>query len=191
MCIRDSAKWDGLTRHWFFEDAEVANFEPGQPPTIEKPPSPLVRTNWHETPWQLIKPGLAAPYLGIPDLNSWLAANRKIEWADKRPYLTQWHYRWAQPFVCLVTVLLAAPLGIVFSRRGASGSIALAVFLCAGMVLLSTISLTLGEAGYLPPAVAAWTTNAIFGTLALWLFHRRMAGLPIYQTLRRLLPAGD
>ena len=91
----------------------------------------------------------------------------------------------------MVTVLLAAPLGIVFSRRGASGGVALAVFLCAGMLFLSTISLALGESGYLPPAVAAWATNAIFGAVAVWLFHRRMAGLPIYQMIRRLLPLED
>lgn len=185
------ATWNKQDRHWYFEDAELGKFEPGQPPTFEKPPSPLVRTTWRETPWQLIKPGLAAPYLGIPDLNSWLLANRDIEWADKRPYLTQWHHRWAQPFVCVVTVLLAAPLGIVFSRRGATGGVALAVFLCAGMLFLSTISLALGESGYLPPAVAAWATNVIFGAIAVWLFHRRMVGLPIYQAIRRLLPLED
>jgi LPS export ABC transporter permease LptG len=185
------ATWDRTSRRWLFDDPEVCSFVPDQPPHFDRPPSPLIQPDWPETPWQLIKPGLPARFLGIPDLNSWLAANRDVEWADKRPYLTQWHYRWAQPVVCLVTVLLAAPLGIVFSRRGATGGVALAIFVCAGMLFVSGISLTLGEAGYLPPALAAWTNNLVFGTFALWLFHRRMVGLPIYQTLRRLLPMAD
>lgn len=185
------ASWDREDRRWTFEDAWLQRFRRGEPPEFERAPDPLVQPDWQETPWQLIKPGLPATDLGIPDLNSWLRSNRHIEWADKLPYLTQWHHRWAQPFVCLVTTLLAAPLGIVFSRRGATGGIALAVFLCGGMVFLSSVALALGESGYLPPAAAAWLTNAVFGVIALYLFHRRMSGLPIYQAIRRLLPLED
>lgn len=185
------ARWSREHRSWTFEEAWLERFRRGEPPVFEPAPNPLVKTDWQETPWQLIKPGLPATDLGIPDLNSWLRANRGIGWSDQLPYLTQWHQRWAQPFVCLVTTLLAAPLGIVFSRRGASGGVALAVFLCGGMVFLSTVSLAFGESGYLPPPAAAWLTNATFGLVALYLFHRRMSGLPIYQAIRRLLPLED
>jgi lipopolysaccharide export LptBFGC system permease protein LptF len=87
--------------------------------------------------------------------------------------------------------MLAAPLGIVFSRRGATGAVALAVFLCGGMLFVSNLSLALGESGYLAPALAAWAPNVLFGLIALYFFHRRMTGLPIYQTIRRLIPLED
>jgi hypothetical protein len=34
--------------------------------------------------------------------------------------------------------------------------------------------------------MAAWLPNAFFALLGLYLFHRRMAGRPIYQSLLRL-----
>jgi len=189
--LSPKATWKRKTRQWTFENPILETFRDADPPVFQTIAEPVVKNGWPETPWQLVKPGLPAPVLGIPELNSWLATNQDVEWADRLPYLTQWHYRWSQPFICLVVALLAAPLGIVFSRRGATGAVALAVFLCGGMLFVSNLSLALGEAGYLSPALAAWAPNALFGLVALYLFHRRMTGLPIYQTIRRLIPLED
>lgn len=187
------AFWEKKTHTWTFEEPTIGHFRPGQPAdfqTLEG--GPLKITSWSETPWQLIKPGLSAAYLGIPDLSSWLRANaQNAENADASPYLTQWHYRWALPFTCLVTVLLATPLAIHFSRRGAGGGVFIAVVLSALMLLLSNISLALGEAGTLSPAHAAWLPNVSFSLLGLYLFHRRLSGRPIYRSLLRFLPGND
>jgi lipopolysaccharide export LptBFGC system permease protein LptF len=59
------------------------------------------------------------------------------------------------------------------------------------MLLVSNISLALGEAGSLSPAFAAWLPNLAFALLGLYLFHRRVTGRPIYHTLRKILPGGD
>ena len=186
------AKWDRATRSWTFENPVIGRFKPGDPPVFETRQAPLVIDSWPETPWQLIKPGLEAAHLGIPDLNTWLQASaRHRGFADPSPYLTQWHYRWSQPFTCIVTVLLAAPLAIHFSRRGPGGGVFLAVVLSALMLLLSNISLAFGEAGLMRPALAAWLPNLAFALLGLYLFHRRVTGRPIYQSLLRLLPGTD
>lgn len=183
------AIWDRSKQTWTFEDPTIGLFRPGMPPEFTQPSSPVVHANWKETPWQLIKPGLSADFLGIPDLNGWLKANAGNEVSlDPAPYLTQWHYRWALPFTCLVTVLLAAPLAIHFSRRGAGGGIFLAVVLSALMLLVTSISLVLGEALILPPALGAWLPNILFGALGFYLFQRRLAGRPVYQRIKSLLP---
>jgi len=187
-----SATWDRKTRSWTFNQPVIGRYTPGSPPDFLKPEGPLTLDTWSETPWQLIKPGLAAAYLGIPDLNTWLDSNAQHNsFADPAPYLTQWHYRWALPFTCLVTVLLATPLAIHFSRRGPGGGIFLAVVLSALMLLVSNIVLAFGEAGTLSPALAAWLPNIGFALLGLYLFRRRITGRPIYHSLRRLLPSDD
>lgn len=186
------ARWDRDSRQWTFENAVSSRFEPGEPPVYKTNDGPLVISDWPETPWQLIKPGLSPEYLGIPDLNTWLNVNyHHPSSADPAPYLTQWHYRWALPFACMVTVLLATPLAIHFSRRGTGSGAFMAVVLSALMLLISGVVLAVGEAGLLPPAAAAWLPNAAFALLAVWLLHRRMTGRPIYQTLRKMLPGGD
>lgn len=189
-----TAAWSPMTRDWTFTDPRIqetrtqaaSKFTEVEPGT---PLEPLVVHGWSEVPAQLIRPGLPASQLGIPDLNDWLAANPLGTWASRGGHLTQWHYRWAQPVNCLIVVLLATPLGIVFTRRGASGGVAVAVFLCAGMLFLSNVCLALGDSGHLKPAVAAWLPNAAFGIIALYLFQRRLSGRPIYQTIRKFIPA--
>ncbi len=180
------ARWDKASAHWIFDKALWCRYQPGKPPLFERYDEPLVITDWSETPWQIIKPGLSAEYLGIPDLNAWMRTNElHPQMADEAPYRTHWHYRWALPFACLITILLATPLAIHFSRRGAGGEIFLAVALSALMMLTNTVVLAFGESGHLPPVVAAWLPNTIFAAIGLILYHRRIHGRPIYQSLRK------
>jgi LPS export ABC transporter permease LptG len=185
-----SAHWSKKDKHWVFSGVTLLDLTTTPIPTKVKTGDSIIR-DWSETPWQLVKPGLDQSVLGIPELNSWLKANQNVEWANRLPYLTQWHYRFAQPVICLITILLAAPLGIVFSRRGIGGGVSIALFLSAGMLFASTFFLTFGEAGYLPPVLAAWSTNILFTLIALYLFHRRLTGRPIYQSIMKLLPTEE
>ncbi len=190
--IAKQAFWDRTNRQWTFENPVVGRFKPNEPTVFEMNTEPLIMKSWSETPFQLIKPGLAANFLGIPDLTTWLLAHsRSDQFASPAPYLTQWHYRWALPLTCIVTVLLATPLGVHFSRRGPGGGILLAVILSGLMLLITGISLALGESGYLLPAQAAWLPNIAFAALGLYLFRRRITGRPIYLILRRLVPGND
>jgi len=186
----DTATWSRTNKNWTFTGVQLIDLQASPVPVRIKTENSITRT-WQETPWQLVKPGLDQSHLGIPELNSWLSANKDVEWSNRRPYLTQWHYRFAQPVICLITILIAAPLGIVFSRRGISGGVAIALFLCVGMLFSSSFFLTFGEAGHMPSALAAWATNILFALIALYLFNRRVTGRPIYQSLKKLLPTGE
>jgi lipopolysaccharide export system permease protein len=186
------AHWDRDSRDWIFTDVTRATFAPGVEPIFEKANAPLTVKGWSETPFQLIKPGLSATFLGIPGLTTWLRSNTHHDhFASPAPYLTQWHYRWALPFSCLVTVLLATPLAVHFSRRGPGGGIFLAVVFSGLMLMVSSISVALGESGSLRPVHAAWFPNVAFALLGLYLFRRRITGRPIYLVLRRFLPGND
>lgn len=184
------ATWSRESKQWTFSGVTLIDLQTSPVPLKINTGDTLTR-DWPETPWQLVKPGLDQSHLGIPELNSWLKAHDGVEWANRLPYLTQWHYRFAQPVICLITILLAAPLGIVFSRRGIGGGVSTAVFLSAGMLFSSTFFLTFGEAGHMPPALAAWGTNILFMFIAMYLFNRRLTGRPIYQSLIKLLPIGE
>lgn len=186
------ARWNRQARTWDFENAQLARFSDQEPPRFVSASELFTGIAWPETPLQLIKPGLEAAYLGIPDLTTWLASHRRNRsMVDPAPYLTQWHYRWALPFACVVTVLLATPLSIHFARRAPAGGIFFAVLLSALLLLVSSISLALGEAGLVHPVLAAWLPNLSFAIIGLYLYHRRISGRPIYQSLLRLLPGDE
>jgi len=182
----NSASWDRETRRWTFENATIGTHHDGGPPEFEKINGPLIVDSFEETPMQLIKPGLSAEHLGIPDLSSWLKSRAEgLNFADPAPYRTEWHYRWAMPFTCLVSVMLAVPLAVNFSRRGPAGSIALAVGFSAIMLLISTIVLAFGHAGDMPPVMAAWLPNLAFFGFGVYLFKQRIHGRPLFKRSRK------
>jgi lipopolysaccharide export system permease protein len=182
----DSASWDPATRQWTFENATVGTHRESGPPDFKKSDGPLVIDSFEETPMQLIKPGLSAEQLGIPDLNGWLKARAEgLNFADPAPYRTEWHHRWAMPFTCIVSVMLAVPLAVNFSRRGPAGSIILAVGFSAIMLLISTIVLAFGHAGDMSPVVAAWLPNFAFFALGVYLFKQRIHGRPLFKRSRK------
>lgn len=187
-----SASYNRGTRQWTFENPLIARFTKGEAPAFTQMDTPLVRKTWGETPAQIIKPGLEVEYLGIPELSTWLSSPMALQPTSNRSaYLTHWHYRWALPLTCLVTVLLAAPLSIHFARRGAGSGIFLAIVLSMLMLFISSITLALGEAAVVPPLLAAWLPNIVFSLLGLYLYRRRVTGRPIYQSVLRLVTVNN
>jgi len=76
-------------------------------------------------------------------------------------------------WVCFVVTLIAAPLGIGYSRRGILSSVATAIILVFAMNFVMHLFLALGEGARISSCAAAWTTNLIFGVLGVILLYFR------------------
>jgi lipopolysaccharide export LptBFGC system permease protein LptF len=81
-------------------------------------------------------------------------------------------FKYSIPAACLVLALIAAPLADRFAHLGSFAGLVVAI----GLVFLyngvRSWGLALGLAGVLPPAVAGWAQNVIFGGLGLALLIR-------------------
>jgi lipopolysaccharide export LptBFGC system permease protein LptF len=76
------------------------------------------------------------------------------------------------PTVCFLVIFVAAPCGIVYSRRGVLGGVALAIGLFFSLVFVSSLFIALGKGGRIPPFAAAWGPMIAFfavGCVMLWL----------------------
>ncbi len=84
----------------------------------------------------------------------------------------QWHKKFAFPLIAVIIVFLGAPFAFLVGTRGAVGGLAVAVGI--GVVYWSTAALfeAMGSAGQLPPLLAAWAPDAIFGFLGVYFFLR-------------------
>lgn len=81
--------------------------------------------------------------------------------------LVRYYQKFSQPLACLIVSLAGAPLGLLARRsRTNMGLIYSAVVVFIYYVLQST-SGALGEAGRIPPMLAAWLPNIFVGTLGL------------------------
>ena len=78
----------------------------------------------------------------------------------------------AVPVTCIVILLFGAPLATSTQRGGAAYGIGIS--LATTMIFLVLIQLTkaIGGGGLLPPNVAAWMPNAVFGVTGAFLLAR-------------------
>jgi LPS export ABC transporter permease LptG len=143
--------------------------------TSESKPT-LEITGWHETPWKIASATMNPEFLGIPELADYLRYNAEFPEARLAPFVTHWHYRWALPWVCMVVVFLAGPLGVVNGRRGIMGGVAGAITLFAGLIFSSSLFLALGKGDRIPGWVASWGPIAIFMAIGLYLFWLKATG---------------
>ena len=75
----------------------------------------------------------------------------------------------AFPFVTLIMTLLAVPFASTIGRSGAMGGIGVGIALAILYWTMISVFAALGTGGALPPMLAAWAPNLLFGAAALYL----------------------
>lgn len=73
------------------------------------------------------------------------------------------HGRIAAPWTSVVVVLIALPFGAVTGRRNVFVGVAMSIVICFSYFVMVPIGLAMGIRGWVPPWLAAWGPNLIFG----------------------------
>ncbi len=173
--IAARAVYEGSDHRWRLQRGIAIEFtESGDVAHLDKFVSgERVITEWSETPWRISSSHLQAQNLTVPELRDYLRVNNDFSSVALAPFRTYYWHRWILPWSCLVVVLIAAPLGIVYSRRAVLAGVAASIFIFFGMVFLNNLCLALGSGARVPPWVAAAFPNAFFALVgAVLLFYR-------------------
>lgn len=162
---------------WVFFDAA----EYTEDPRVSALLVPTLRTNalakpeFTETPEQIrsmiaINRRLRATYRSARDADiplfqilDYLRLNPRLTRADESWLLTKLHGRLAAPWTCVVVVLIAIPFGAASGRRNVFFGVAGSVFIAFAYFILLQVGLAAGVSGSLPPWLAAWLPNLVFG----------------------------
>ena len=181
MIVAKRAAWNPTTRAWTFYQAAVMDFVPGdlKLQSLHYEERWPIMESWRETPGSILSDRLNPEYLGVPELLAYLRTNASLPERSLAKYESALHWRFALPFRCFLLILLAAPLGIVSSRRGLLGGVSTAVGLFIAVFFLSAVVLKAGEGLYLPPAVGAWLTNGVFLVIGLVVLWMRSSNRPL------------
>jgi lipopolysaccharide export system permease protein len=102
-------------------------------------------------------------------LGQYIASLRQAGFDTSR-LAVQWQKKFAFPLIAAIIVFLGAPFAFLVGTRGAVGGLAVAV--CIGIIYWATAALfeAMGAVGQLPPLLAGWAPDAIFGFLAIYFF---------------------
>src|ERR1700730_2826494 len=174
---------------WELTDVKVVHYDSAGNIAEEKMYPSLTIEHWTETPFRLGSANGRAEFLSFPELHEYLHFNADFPVTLLAPFKTHLQYRLALPWTCFVVVLIAAPLGIGFSRRGIFSGVAIAIVLIFSMNFLNHLFLALGEGYRIPAWLAAWTPNFLFALLGLSLIYLRATNraprsFPILRTRR-------
>ena len=144
-------------------------------------------TDWPETPWSIISSSLQPDFMSVQELVSYLKAHGAVGKGKLAAFRTQLFHRFAYPMECLIAVLVAAPLGISFSRRGVLGGVAGAILALIGFVFLNQLFVSLGKGMKVSAWLAVWMPHFIVGSIGLILFafRSRNRDLPSLSWLTR------
>ncbi len=110
------------------------------------------------------------PELSIREILSYL--NLHPHPLREKELYTKFYGRLAAPWTCLVAVLIAIPFGAGGGRRNVFVGVASSIVICLFYYFLQPLCLTFGSAGYMPPWLAAWLPNLVFGLVGLWMTGR-------------------
>lgn len=173
---------------WYLEKAVLATYDKeGDVISKEWLSGETWVTEWEETPWRIASSVMRAELLTVPELQDYLKFNADFPAPQLAPFRTHLQYRRALPWGCFVVPLLAAPLAIVFSRRGILTGVASAIFLFFAMMFLDKFFLALGEGARISPVAAAWTPTLLLLAIGLFLLMLRSANLDWRDVLPRAL----
>ncbi len=169
----EKATYDHATRTWRLDQGKVVDFTPQGDVKDQRWFEILRLRGFSETPWRISSSVLDANYLSVPELREYLTNNAHFTSGRLAAYRTQLAYRWALPWSVLMAVLIAGPLGIVYSRRGLLGGITMAIGLFFLLVLASSVFLALGKGSRVDPLIAAWGPVVVFGSIGLLMLWMR------------------
>lgn len=174
-----NASYTPETHTWLFNDVNhvtvdatgnIVSFDHADQRAIE---------NWSESPWRIGSSAMNPNVLGVPELKEYLRHNSDSSKVRLAPFVTHLYYRWSLPWTCFIVIFIAAPLGVIYSRRSILGGISLAVGLFAALLFADNLFLALGKGYRCYPVLAAWGPNVIFFGIGCYLLWSKATGREI------------
>jgi lipopolysaccharide export system permease protein len=174
MIVSERARYDAPT--WTFQNATTYEFAKGD--VSGTLVSPTLSVDIGERPSEVAKRNVEADdpeNLSRGEIRTALD-NASLSDAQRRLFGATYAAKLARPFSAFVFVLFGFPLGM---RRVRGGGAALGFGLALTIVfvyyVISTVALAIGSLALPLAGIAAWTPNALFSLIGLWLLRRASA----------------
>ena len=159
------ARWDG--HQWIFEEGVARTFDDRTESATPFVSLPLPELS--ERPEDFSKHREDPDEMGFAQLADYVTRLRSSGLrVDK--YTVQLDLKLAFPWINFIVVVMGAALAARLRNPNAAVGFGVSVFTAFFYYGLMRAGEALGQGGTLPPVVAAWGANAVFGVLALFLF---------------------
>jgi len=165
-----SAVWrDG---RWVFKDGYFRVFD-GTGAELSAQPFTEMPMELPEKPDDMLNEQKEARELNMMELMAYIR-QLKMAGSDYQKELVELHLKVAFPFACVVLVLLGVPTGWNLGKySGVAASFGICLVVAFFYLGLIQVGHALGSSGILPPVLAVWVANFLFGGIGGWLLFKR------------------
>ncbi len=124
-----------------------------------------------ETPADFVEPALLPDEMGFFELRRYIDRVRRSGGDVRRPVI-ELYLKLSFPFANLIILLFGLPLMANARRSGAALTFAVSMLICFAFWGILQTGRALGHGGVLPPLLASWLPNLVFGSMGAYLLHR-------------------
>jgi LPS export ABC transporter permease LptG len=161
-----------MDSHWAFYDVVTQNHSvegwPQGPPVSD--PVRLMQ-DLTESPQRIVRETMPFEHMTSREMREFLA-NRPVSERTRADLMTQLHMRHAQPWLCLVTVMLAVPFSTHTARKGVFAGVLLCILLFFSLIFTLSLFKALGQGQQVAPWLAGWFPTLFFGSIGVFLLRR-------------------
>ena len=165
-----TAQWEPHLNTWVFEDGwtrtfsgdEVADYQPFSVSTF-----PEIR----EPPAYFTREVRQSSEMSFSELAGYIHSLRQSGF-NTVPLRVQLNHKLAYPLITLVMGVLAIPFALSMGRRGSLSGIAVAIGVAIAYFVVSGFFEAMGNVSWLPPVLAAWSPDFLFGLAGAYLLLR-------------------
>lgn len=110
-----------------------------------------------------------AVYMNYRELRDFIEMEKLRGSGNLMKFQIEKHKRIAFPFATIVLTLIGVSLSSRKVRGGIGFNLGVGITICFAFILFMQVTTVFATFGNLPPAVAVWIPNLLFGILAIWL----------------------
>jgi LPS export ABC transporter permease LptG/LPS export ABC transporter permease LptF len=164
------ASWNPETGSWQFLDGWQRDIQGGKVVDYHE----FSKTSFseiHEDPGYFTKEEKQAQEMNFGQLNRYIADLRQSGFDTVRLRVQLWQ-KLAYPLTAVVMAVLAIPFALSMGRRGSLTGIAVAIAVALAYFVVDGLFGAMGNVNYLPAALAAWSSDILFGLTGGYLLLR-------------------
>lgn len=165
-----SAHWNANIHQWQLENGWQRTFH-GETVSDYQPFTLSTFADIHEEPAYFKKESRQSQEMSYGELSRYVH-DLKQSGFDTMRLRVQLNHKLAYPLVTLVMAILAVPFALSMGKRGSLAGIAIAVGMAIAYSVVSSVFESMGNVNALPPVLAAWSPDLLFGLAGGYLLLR-------------------
>ncbi len=162
----DYLKWDSITGLWTIENWNLREIrEKSEIITKGAKKDTLLNLN----PGDFAVDVDDAIYMDYRELRDFIEMEKLRGSGNLQKFQIEKHKRIAFPFATIVLTLIGVSLSSRKVRGGIGFNLGVGITICFAFILFMQVTTVFATFGNLPPVIAVWIPNVIFGLLGIWL----------------------